>query len=91
MNAAAVAAQFCRDELGGGKAACGRVRDRHEDRSRKTKSERGGGSASAKRSHWKRALSVCEEKERVMESESAGREVDHCPVQVHWSGVFNLT
>lgn len=30
-------------------------------------------------------------KERVMESESAGREVDRCPVQVQWSGVFNLT
>lgn len=30
-------------------------------------------------------------KERVMESERAGREADRCPVQVQWSGVFNLT
>lgn len=39
----------------------------------------------------KRASAVCEKKERVMESRSAGREVDRCPVQVQWSGVFNLT
>lgn len=40
----------------------------------------------------KRALVVCKkERERVMESKSAGREVDRCPVQVQWSGVFNLT
>lgn len=39
----------------------------------------------------KRALVVCKKKERVMENQSAGREVDRCPVQVQWSGVFNLT
>ena len=44
------------------------------------------------RTSEKRALVVCRKRwGGVMESGSAWREVDRRPVQVQWSGVFNLT
>lgn len=68
-----------------------RIRDRHKEIG-VDEVKRDGGSAAVQRSHeWETSVGGLHEKERVMESESAGREVDRCPVQVQWSAVFNLT
>lgn len=65
----------------------GNKRQTQRDRSRKMKWK-----GRRQRSHeWERSVGGLWEKESVMESKSARREVDRCPVRVQWSGVFNLT